>query len=150
MTGGSRGWAPLGPGSAVRGSAPESSSWAVVTEFRRERAARGNGHVEGRRSASSIATARRISDMEAAADVQLIRFARVLETLAAKHGLSELRLAGEGRLIADVESGRTLLDIARFEIEAQAVLHARVAVVSSRTALAKQLTTRPVAAASAA
>ena len=47
---------------------------------------------------------------------QLIRFALALENLAGKHGLSNLRLAGDGQLIADVAKGKTLLDIARLEL----------------------------------
>jgi len=88
--------------------------------------------------------------MKAAPEAQLLRNARALETLAGNHGLTNLRLAGDGRLIADVEAGRTLLDIARFEIEAQAVLQATIAVISSRAPLAAQVDKGPLAASPAA
>lgn len=77
--------------------------------------------------------------MDPAPSNEIIRFAQVLTTLAARHGLSELRTAGEGRVVATVAADRTLLDIAGFELDAQAVLHADVAVVSSRTALASEI-----------
>lgn len=80
----------------------------------------------------------------------MLRFTRALSNLARDHGLSNLRLAGEGRLIADIAEGRTLLDVARFEIEAQAVLQARVCVISSRSELASQVDTRPLVASPAA
>lgn len=91
-----------------------------------------------------------VKPMDVATEDQLIRFARVLETLATKHGLSNLRLAGDGQLIADVNAGRTLLDIARFELEARAVLQASVAIISSRTVLATKLDKGPLSAAPAA
>lgn len=88
--------------------------------------------------------------MTSATEAQMLRFAQALVNLARGHGLTSLRLAGDGQIIADVAEGRTLLDIARFEIEAQAILQARVSVVSSRTELASRLDSRPLLAPSAA
>ena len=83
----------------------------------------------------------------------MLRFAQALITLARGHGLSNLRLAGDGQIIADIADiaeGRTLLDVARFEIEAQAVLQSRVSVLSSRAELASSVDNGPLAASSAA
>lgn len=91
-----------------------------------------------------------LEPMGTATEAQLIRFARALENLAAKHGLSNLHLAGDGQLIADIPSGRTLLDVARFELEAQVVLQARVFAISSRAPIAEQLDRGPLTAAPAA
>ena len=71
-----------------------------------------------------------VGGMVAATESRMLRFAQALSTLARGHGLTNLRLAGDGQLIADITEGRTLLDVARFEIEAQAVLRARVEVIS--------------------
>lgn len=96
---------------------------------------------------TSMATVRA---MDPATEAQMLRFAEALNTLARGDGLSNLRLAGEGQLIADVAEGRTLLDIARFEIEAQAVVQAHVSVISSRAELASHIDDRPLVASSAA
>ena len=88
--------------------------------------------------------------METATEAQLIRFVRALENLAANHGMSNLHLAGDGQLIAHIAPGKTLMDVARFELEAQAVLQASVAVISSRAPLAEQLDRGPLTATSAA
>ncbi len=88
--------------------------------------------------------------MMPATDAELVRFVPVLMTLAERHGLSNLRLAGHGQIVADVDAGRTLVDVARFEIEAQAVIRAEITVVSSRAELASQLDCRPLVATSAA
>lgn len=42
--------------------------------------------------------------------------------LERRHGLSRLRHGGPGLVVADVEAGRTLLDLARFELEAESLL----------------------------
>ncbi len=91
-----------------------------------------------------------VRTMSPATEAQMLRFAQALDNLARRHGLSNLRVAGEGRLVADVAKARTLLDIARFEIEAQAVLKARVSVISSRAELASLVESRPLVASSAA
>lgn len=87
--------------------------------------------------------------MEPAPEAQMLRFAQALNTLAGRHGLSKLRLVEDGQVIADIDEGRTLLDVARFEIEAQALLQARVCVISSRSELASQLASWPLAASTA-
>lgn len=91
-----------------------------------------------------------VTTMNPATEAHMLRFAQALNTLARGHGLSNLRVAGEGQIVADIAKERTLLDIARFEIEAQAVLQARVSVISSRAELASQLDNRPLVASSAA
>jgi len=91
-----------------------------------------------------------VTTMNPATEAHMLRFAQALNNLARGHGLSNLRVAGDGQLIADIAKERTLLDIARFEIEAQAVLQARVSVISSRAELASQLDSRPLVASSAA
>lgn len=83
-----------------------------------------------------------VDTVDPATDDQMARFSEALTTLARGHGLSNLRLAGDGRLIADIAEGRTLLDVARFEIEAQTVLQARVSVISSRSELVRELAGR--------
>lgn len=88
--------------------------------------------------------------MELATEDQLMTFAEVIETLAQRHGLTNLCLGGDGQLVADVAAGRTLLDIARFENEAQAVLQASVSIVSSRSELATQIDKRSLSATPAA
>ncbi len=88
--------------------------------------------------------------MNPATEAQMLRFAQALDTLARGHGLANLRVAGEGQLIADIAKERTLLDIARFEIEAQAIIQARVSVISSRAELASHLDSQPLVAPSAA
>jgi hypothetical protein len=45
----------------------------------------------------------------------LDRFAAVLATLGARHGLSNFRHGEEGEVVADVEPGRTYFDLGRFE-----------------------------------
>jgi hypothetical protein len=87
-----------------------------------------------------------ISDMNPATEEQLIRYARVLADLGAKHGLSNFRRAGDGQVIADVEPGTTYLGIARFEIEAEGLLRATVSVIPSGTAFASQNDRGPLAA----
>ena len=66
-----------------------------------------------------------------APDAVLDRFAAVLADLAVRHGLSNLRHGGAGTIVADVESGRTLMDMALFELEAESLIGHEVFVVSS-------------------
>jgi hypothetical protein len=61
----------------------------------------------------------------------LVRYAPVLTDLAARHGLTNLHRAGTGRLVADVNAGRTHLDVASFELDAEGLLRARLDVVLS-------------------
>lgn len=64
---------------------------------------------------------------------KLVRSVGVLQALAERHGLSNLRRAGDGCVIADIASGRTYLDVARFELDAQSVLGGSVDVMLSGT-----------------
>lgn len=73
---------------------------------------------------------------EPASEDRLVAAADVLETFGERHGLGNLRLAGDGQLIATVTEGRTLLDVARFELGASAALGASVSVVSAGAPLA--------------
>lgn len=63
----------------------------------------------------------------------------MLETLAAQHGLTELRHGGDGVVVATVEPGRTYLDLARFEADAAAVLGGEVEVVPDSAPAAQTL-----------
>lgn len=55
---------------------------------------------------------------------ELARAAELLETRAAKHGLSNLRLStrADGDVVADVAPDRTYFDIAAFELEVEELL----------------------------
>lgn len=77
--------------------------------------------------------------MNTATSEQLVRFAQVLTDLGVRHGLSNLHRAGDGRIIADIAAGQTYLDVARFELEAEAVLQAGVSVILSETETADRL-----------
>lgn len=61
-----------------------------------------------------------------------------LNDLAALHGLSNVRGAGDCHLIADIGSGQTYTDVARFELAAQGLLGGTVDVILSRTEGAEQ------------
>ena len=61
----------------------------------------------------------------------LDRYAAALDGLAARYGLSHLRHGGVGTVIADVEPGRTLTDLARFEREAESLIGYDIFVMSS-------------------
>jgi hypothetical protein len=74
--------------------------------------------------------------VDPATDDELNRFERVLTNLGLRHGLSNFRLGRPGELIADISWGRTYLDVARFELDAEAVIQARVSVLLSGTELA--------------
>lgn len=95
-------------------------------------------------SRSTRPTACIVSHMEAAHERQIVRLGPALVALAAQHGISGLQRAGDGQLVGDVAPGRTLLDIALFELAAQSLLHARICVISSRSALATDVATGPL------
>lgn len=88
--------------------------------------------------------------MDLATSEQLDRFAVVLVDLATRHGMSNLRQAGDGRLVADVARGRTYFDIAAFELEAEPLLGAALSVIPSGAPLAPSIAGRPIQAAHAA
>ena len=74
----------------------------------------------------------------------LDRFAAVLADLGARHGLSNLRHGGAGTVVADVEAGRTYLDLARFELEAESLLGTSFTVVSSDAPRAGRIVAGPL------
>ena len=74
-----------------------------------------------------------------APDEVLDRYAAALAALAANHGLSNLRHGGPGTIIADVEQGRTLMDLANFELEAESLLGHEVFAMSSDAPAAQAL-----------
>ena len=74
----------------------------------------------------------------------LDRYTAVLVGLGQRHGLSGLRHGGPGTLVVEVEPGRTYLDLARFELEAEALLGAGVTVVSSDATRAREITGAPL------
>lgn len=82
--------------------------------------------------------------MDEASEERLRRFAKVLIDLGIRHGLSNFRRAGDGRVVADVTEGRTYLDVARFEIEAECVLRASVSVILAGTESASLLDRGPL------
>lgn len=139
------------------GSAVNRPGFIMTTEASRGRSptrtvpsTRDAATVEVRKEVQTITMTTTVKTMNPATEAHMLRFAQALNNLARGHGLSNLRVAGEGQLVADIAKERTLLDIARFEIEAQAVLQARVSVISSRAELASQLDSRPLVASSAA
>lgn len=85
-----------------------------------------------------------------ASDELLDRYGAVLARLGRRHGLSTLRHGGPGTLVVDVERGRTYLDLARFELEAEALLGACVRVVSADAPRAREIAGAPLRASSAA
>lgn len=85
-----------------------------------------------------------IGTMNGATEEQLDRAAALLVHLARDHGLVALRHAGRGRVVADVEPGRTYLDVARFELEAESLIGARIWVVPSGAPSAKEIAGRPI------
>ena len=83
--------------------------------------------------------------MTAPASEELLdRFAAVLANLGARHGLSNLRHGGAGTVVADVEAGRTYLDLARFELEAESLLGTSLTVVSSDAPRADRIVAGPL------
>jgi len=94
------------------------------------------------------ATVRRV---KASAPEELLdQFAAVLADLAQRHGLSNLRHGGPGTIVADVGPGRTLADLARFELEAESLLGHEVVVVSSDAPAARRLAGGPLRSSNAA
>lgn len=85
-----------------------------------------------------------------ATDELLDRFAAVLADLGTRHGLSNLRHGGVGTVVTDVEPGRTYLDLARFELEAESLLGASLTVVSADAPRASRIAAGPLRAADAA
>jgi len=78
--------------------------------------------------------------MKPAAPPELLdRYAALLVDLAKRHGLSNLRHGRPGKVVADVDQGRTYFDLARFEMEACSVLGHDVAVISSDAPSASEL-----------
>ena len=78
----------------------------------------------------------------------LARYGAVLTDLGGAHGVTGLRHGGPGILVADVEVGRTLMDLALFELEAESLLGAAVAVVASDAPAAARLAGMPLRATS--
>jgi hypothetical protein len=74
----------------------------------------------------------------------LDRFAAVLGGLGARHGLSNLRHGGAGTVVADVEAGRTYLDLARCELEAESLWGTSLTVVSSDAPRADRIVAGPL------
>jgi len=99
-----------------------------------------------RRAVQTITLAITVSVMHAASEEQLVRFAQVLTDLGIRHGLANLHRAGDGRIIADIAEGMTYLDVARFELEAEAVLQAGLSVILSETETATRLDRGPLGA----
>ncbi|MGH9067835.1 MAG: hypothetical protein ACRD0J_10150 [Acidimicrobiales bacterium] len=85
-----------------------------------------------------------------ASDEVLDRYGAVLADLGARWGISGLRHGRPGTLVADVAPGRTLTDMARFELEAQSLLGATVALVSSDAPSAPAMAGAPLRATTAA
>ncbi len=74
----------------------------------------------------------------------LDRFAAVLADLGVRHGLSNLRHGGVGIVVADVAAGRTYLDLAWFELEAESLLGTSLTVVSSDAPRAGRIVAGPL------
>ncbi len=74
----------------------------------------------------------------------LDRFAAVLADLGTRYGLSNLRHGGAGTVVADVEAGRTYLDLAQFELEAESLLGSSLTVVSSDAPRASRIVAGPL------
>jgi hypothetical protein len=75
----------------------------------------------------------------------LDRFAAVLVGLGARHGLSSLRHGGgAGTVVADVEAGRTYLDLGRCELEAESLWGTSLTVVSSDAPRANRIVAGPL------
>jgi len=80
----------------------------------------------------------------------LDRYGAVLADLAARHGLSNLRHGGPGIVVAEVAPGRTLNDMALFELEAESLLGHGVFVMSADAPAGRALAKSPLQPASAA
>ncbi|MGH3693594.1 MAG: hypothetical protein ACRDRX_06295 [Pseudonocardiaceae bacterium] len=71
-------------------------------------------------------------DLRLADDETFQRAAELVETLAAHHGLSEVRLGQySGELVVTVAADRDYFDLVQFEMELENLLRARVRVVSA-------------------
>lgn len=66
----------------------------------------------------------------AATEVALRSNAVALQSLAAQHGISQLRVAGPGRLVGHIAEDRDLFDVAAFETAAQELVGAEVELYS--------------------
>jgi hypothetical protein len=97
---------------------------------------------------SCSATVRQVKT--SAPEELLDRYAAVLADLAQRHGLSKLRHGGPGTIVADVAQGRTLADLARFELEVESLLGQEVFVVSSDAPAAPRLAGEPLRSSNAA
>jgi hypothetical protein len=69
---------------------------------------------------------------------ELAQAAELLETRAAKHGLTSLRVStrADGDVVADVAPGRTYFDIAAFELEVEELLGWAPNIVASGASVA--------------
>lgn len=72
----------------------------------------------------------REGDEPAATETVLRSNAVALQSLAAQHGISQLRVAGPGRLVGHIGEARDLFDIAAFETAAQELVGAEVELYS--------------------
>ncbi|MHB8296086.1 MAG: hypothetical protein ACYDH5_16005 [Acidimicrobiales bacterium] len=88
--------------------------------------------------------------LPSASEDLLDRYGAVLTDLGAAHGLSRLRHGGPGVVVADVDAGRTLSDLALFELEAESLLGAALAVIASDAPAADRLATEALQVTSAA
>ncbi len=71
-------------------------------------------------------------DLRLTDDETFHRAAELVETLAAHHGLSDVRLSPySGELVATVAVDRDYFDLVQFEMELENLLRARVRVVSA-------------------
>jgi hypothetical protein len=86
-----------------------------------------------------------IEAMKPATEDLLDRAAGLLSTLGQRHGLSNFRHAGRGRVVADAEPERTYLDVAEFELAAEGMLQARLTVITSGALSATAAAGRAVA-----
>ncbi len=91
-----------------------------------------------------------VESMKPATDEQLDRSAAQLRALGETFGLSGLRHAGQGNIVADVAPGRTYFDVAGFEAAAAQLLGAEVFVMPSGAPGAAHMAGRPLEATSAA
>ena len=61
-----------------------------------------------------------------------------------RHGLSNLRHGGVGTVVADVEAGRTYLDLAQCELEAEPLWGTSLTVVNSGALRADRIVAGPL------
>ncbi len=129
-----------------RRAAPFQSPWRLCEPFRLAYPTRA---VPGG-SRGGLSLIYMSKPLPPASDDLLNRYGAVLGDLGAAHGLSRLRHAAPGVVVADVEDGRTLSDVARFELEAESLLGAALAVIASDAPAAARLASAPLQATSAA